>query len=389
MQTGTASTPPKCLNSTALPSMTGIAASGPDVAQAEHRGAVADDGDGVAAARVDRGERGVGRDGPGDLGDTGRVEEGEVGGVPQGRRGVHPELAALVGPEHRVARVEEPGDGQRTHAGSTSFAEEDEGRRPHWWNSAGGLACMLVLATGVARSGHDGTPAATTQGATRRCDGSLRPGLDAVADRLEQRVDDSRVVLVAETEVDALHGCLAGPCAARAGREVLVGVDDLDDAARQRDLLAELAHLAVGRRLVLEDLVPRRRRHRSRGRSPRCRPRCGAGPPAPRAPSRRPGSARRARPGRCRAAARRTRGRAARARTGRARAPPGREGGDALRVAGRGVAGDVGESREGADALEVGGPDADVATEREEREDERHEEERQGRDRRAAGLRGR
>src|SRR6476661_8851212 len=75
-----------------------------------------------------------------------------------------------------------------------------------------------------------------------------------VAGRLEEGVDDPRVVLVAETEVDPLDCRLPGPRAARAGREVLVRVRDLDDAARQRDLLAELAHLPVRRRLVLEDV---------------------------------------------------------------------------------------------------------------------------------------
>ena len=53
-QIGTASTPPNCLNSTALPSITGIAARRADVAEAEHGGAVGDDGDGVRAPRCSR-----------------------------------------------------------------------------------------------------------------------------------------------------------------------------------------------------------------------------------------------------------------------------------------------------------------------------------------------
>ena len=42
MTTGTASMPAKCLKSTALPSMTGIAPSGPMSPEAEHGRAVAD-----------------------------------------------------------------------------------------------------------------------------------------------------------------------------------------------------------------------------------------------------------------------------------------------------------------------------------------------------------
>ena len=46
-QIGTASTPPNCLNSTALPSITGIAAAGPMSPRPEHGGAVGDDRDRV------------------------------------------------------------------------------------------------------------------------------------------------------------------------------------------------------------------------------------------------------------------------------------------------------------------------------------------------------
>ena len=50
-QIGQASMPPNSLNSIALPSITGSAASRADVAQAEHRGAVGDDGDRVLLDR--------------------------------------------------------------------------------------------------------------------------------------------------------------------------------------------------------------------------------------------------------------------------------------------------------------------------------------------------
>ena len=50
-QIGNASTPPNSLNRTALPSITGSAACGTDVAEPEHGRAVADDGDGVLLDR--------------------------------------------------------------------------------------------------------------------------------------------------------------------------------------------------------------------------------------------------------------------------------------------------------------------------------------------------
>ena len=50
-QIGNASTPPNSLNRTALPSMTGSARLGADVAEPEHGRAVADDGDGVLLDR--------------------------------------------------------------------------------------------------------------------------------------------------------------------------------------------------------------------------------------------------------------------------------------------------------------------------------------------------
>src|SRR5689334_15941336 len=70
----------------------------------------------------------------------------------------------------------------------------------------------FVLATGVARSRHSGTSAGASPERDERCDSSVsrfRPvsaGLAAAADGLQQGVDDARVVLVAEAEVDPLDG---------------------------------------------------------------------------------------------------------------------------------------------------------------------------------------
>ena len=55
-----------------------LAGERPDVAEAEHRGAVGDDGDEVAAGRVLVGVLGVLLDLEAGLGDAGRVGEGEV-----------------------------------------------------------------------------------------------------------------------------------------------------------------------------------------------------------------------------------------------------------------------------------------------------------------------
>ena len=75
---GKASTPANSLNSIALPSITGIAAAGPDVAEAEHGGAVGDDGHRVA---LDGQRPGLGRvlvDRHRDPRDAGRVGHREV-----------------------------------------------------------------------------------------------------------------------------------------------------------------------------------------------------------------------------------------------------------------------------------------------------------------------
>ena len=69
-------------------------------------------------------------------------------------------------------------------------------------------------------------------------------------------------------------------------------------------------------------------------------------------------------------------------------ADPQGEGGDPLGVPGGRVAGGVGETRERADALQVGRADAHVATEGEEGEHEGHEEERQRGDAERRGREG-
>ena len=77
-QIGKASTPANSLKSIALPSITGIAAARADVAEAEHRGAVGDDGDRVALDRVLEGLVGVVGDRRADARDAGRVGHREV-----------------------------------------------------------------------------------------------------------------------------------------------------------------------------------------------------------------------------------------------------------------------------------------------------------------------
>ncbi len=90
---------------------------GADVAEAEHRRAVADDGDRVAPGRVARREARVGGDRQGHLGHPRGVEEGEVVRVAQRLRGVYPQLSTLVGAEDRALRVEERDMGGRGHRG--------------------------------------------------------------------------------------------------------------------------------------------------------------------------------------------------------------------------------------------------------------------------------
>ena len=104
-QIGTASTPPNCLNSTALPSITGIAAAGPMSPRPEHRGAVGDDGDGVGDPGVVVDEVGLRGDRLADAGDAGRVGEREVVAVLERHGASDLHLAAHVQGEDRVDRA--------------------------------------------------------------------------------------------------------------------------------------------------------------------------------------------------------------------------------------------------------------------------------------------
>src|SRR5438270_11151110 len=72
------STPANFLNSTAFPSITGLPARGPDIAEAEDSGTVGDDGDEVAACRVVERGVGVGLDGLAGGSDAGGICEREV-----------------------------------------------------------------------------------------------------------------------------------------------------------------------------------------------------------------------------------------------------------------------------------------------------------------------
>ena len=98
-----------------------------DVAQPQHGGAVGDHGDGVALGRVAGGQGRVGGDGARDVGHAGGVEQGQVGPVAQRLRRVYPQLAALVGPEHRVGGVEKRVRRMGSHCGNTSKREKGVG----------------------------------------------------------------------------------------------------------------------------------------------------------------------------------------------------------------------------------------------------------------------
>ncbi len=127
-QTGTASMSGEVLEQHRLALHDRQRGRGSDVAQAQHRRPVGDDGDRVGAGGVDVGELGVERDGPRDLGDAGRVRQRELGAAREGAAGPHLELAAAVVLEHRgrriVARrgraVTGRGDGQFGGHGSVS-----------------------------------------------------------------------------------------------------------------------------------------------------------------------------------------------------------------------------------------------------------------------------
>ena len=99
--------PAKCLNSIALPSITGSAARRADVAQPEHRGAVRDHGHGVAPAGVDVQQLpGPGGDRQADVGHPRGVGQGQVGaGRSAGSAQTTSSLPPSVQGEHRLQRV--------------------------------------------------------------------------------------------------------------------------------------------------------------------------------------------------------------------------------------------------------------------------------------------
>ena len=114
-QIGQASTPPNSLKSIALPSITGIAASGADVAEAEHGRAVADDGDGVLLDRQVPDLARILGDRHADAGDAGRVGHREVVAGLQRRLRGHLDLAAEVEQERPVGDVLDLDARQRAH----------------------------------------------------------------------------------------------------------------------------------------------------------------------------------------------------------------------------------------------------------------------------------
>ena len=106
-QIGKASTPPNSLKSIALPSITGSAALRADVAEAEHRRPVADDGDRVLLDRQVPDLLRVGGDRRGDAGDAGRVRHRQI--VPRLQRCLQRDLdlAAEVHQERPVGDVDD------------------------------------------------------------------------------------------------------------------------------------------------------------------------------------------------------------------------------------------------------------------------------------------
>ena len=77
-----------------------------DVAQAQDCGSITDDGHGVAARRVAKGQGRVGGDRQRHLGHARCVEQRQIRTIPQRLGGVYAEFAALVRPEDRALRVE-------------------------------------------------------------------------------------------------------------------------------------------------------------------------------------------------------------------------------------------------------------------------------------------
>ena len=106
-QIGKASTSANSLNSTALPSITGQRGLGTDVAEPEHRGAVADDGDRVALDREVPDLLRIVRDRARDARDARRVDHREVFARLQRRARLDLELAAEVGEEDAVGDVDD------------------------------------------------------------------------------------------------------------------------------------------------------------------------------------------------------------------------------------------------------------------------------------------
>ena len=105
-QIGKPSTPAKCLNSSALPSMTGSEASGPMSPRPEHRGAVGDDGDGVLLDGQVVHPVGLGGDGVAHPGHARRVGHRQVVAVGHRHAGQDLDLAAVVHEERAVEQLE-------------------------------------------------------------------------------------------------------------------------------------------------------------------------------------------------------------------------------------------------------------------------------------------
>ena len=94
--------------------MTGFDGERADVAEAEHRGAVGDDADEVAAARVLVGQLRRVANGEAGLGDAGGVRDRQVGGGPDRLRGDDRELARLA---ERVVAQRPVGQEALAHGG--------------------------------------------------------------------------------------------------------------------------------------------------------------------------------------------------------------------------------------------------------------------------------
>src|SRR5665647_2875657 len=67
----------------------------------------------------------------------------------------------------------------------------------------------------------------------------------------DKGIDNARVVLVAQSQVDPFDRRITLQQVGVVTRQVVISVADLDDSARQRQNLAKLAHLAKWRCLCL------------------------------------------------------------------------------------------------------------------------------------------